>query len=434
MSEKLYAGIEHPMPPKDERKGIALCLSGGGYRAALYHLGALRRLNELGVLSQINTICSVSGGSIIAAFLADRLPECELDEFTYKDWDEKIDTPFHDFTTIDIRTWPFLKRFLLPWNWFDRTTQVKTLASIYNKYLTKMKLNQLPIEPNYVLTATDIVFGVSWKFSRNKVGDYQAGNMKQIPDWPVSKAIAASSCFPPVFDPMKLKLKPEDMENGKFKPDDEREKLMSRMRLSDGGVYDNLGLEPVWKTHRTVLVSDGGAPFRSFFSKSPFKLLTRYIDIASSQVGALRKRWLVASYIDDKIDGTYWGIGSATEKYSKSEHDGYSKRLAKKVISGIRTDMDGFTKPEMDVLENHGYFLADAAIKTHAPELIKNQDAPFNVPHPEWMNDKEVCLELEKSSKRYLFGRSNKRYFWMLLTISVVCAWAVLIMFAIRLF
>src|SRR6266566_7386366 len=59
--------------PGTKRRGIALCLSGGGFRAALFHLGALRRLNELGILSKIDTITSVSGGSITAAHLATRL-------------------------------------------------------------------------------------------------------------------------------------------------------------------------------------------------------------------------------------------------------------------------------------------------------------------------------------------------------------------------
>jgi len=53
-----------PLPPED-RRGLAICLSGGGYRAALFHLGGLRRLNELGILSSIDTISSVSGGSIM---------------------------------------------------------------------------------------------------------------------------------------------------------------------------------------------------------------------------------------------------------------------------------------------------------------------------------------------------------------------------------
>lgn len=50
-------GAETYLPePRSLRSGVALCLSGGGFRAALFHLGALTRLNELGVLSQIQTI------------------------------------------------------------------------------------------------------------------------------------------------------------------------------------------------------------------------------------------------------------------------------------------------------------------------------------------------------------------------------------------
>ena len=54
------------------RHGIGLCLSGGGFRATLFHLGALRRMNELGILSRddFRTVASVSGGSIAAAALA----------------------------------------------------------------------------------------------------------------------------------------------------------------------------------------------------------------------------------------------------------------------------------------------------------------------------------------------------------------------------
>ena len=50
-------------------EGIALCLSGGGYRAMLFHLGALWRLNEAGLLPKIKRISSVSGGSIVAGLL-----------------------------------------------------------------------------------------------------------------------------------------------------------------------------------------------------------------------------------------------------------------------------------------------------------------------------------------------------------------------------
>ena len=50
-------------------EGWALCLSGGGYRAMLFHLGTLWRLNELGYLAKLDRISSVSGGSITSGVL-----------------------------------------------------------------------------------------------------------------------------------------------------------------------------------------------------------------------------------------------------------------------------------------------------------------------------------------------------------------------------
>ena len=51
-------------------KEFAMALSGGGYRATLFALGSLWRLNDFGLLSRINRMTSVSGGSITSAFLA----------------------------------------------------------------------------------------------------------------------------------------------------------------------------------------------------------------------------------------------------------------------------------------------------------------------------------------------------------------------------
>ena len=56
-------------PAAAPKRDVGLCLSGGGYRAAVFHLGSLIRLNEAGLLPRLRTVSSVSGGSIIAAFL-----------------------------------------------------------------------------------------------------------------------------------------------------------------------------------------------------------------------------------------------------------------------------------------------------------------------------------------------------------------------------
>src|SRR5439155_322016 len=70
-----------------------------------------------------------------------------------------------------------------------------------------------------------------------------------------------SSCFPPVFDPMGLGLRPSQLVGGKAAGRADRDALVAGLRLTDGGTYDNMGLEPVWKESRCVLVSDGGSPF-----------------------------------------------------------------------------------------------------------------------------------------------------------------------------
>src|ERR1700742_446741 len=57
-----------------DRGEKALWLAGGGFRAALFHLGALTRLNELGLLARTGTVGAVAGGSIVAALLATRIP------------------------------------------------------------------------------------------------------------------------------------------------------------------------------------------------------------------------------------------------------------------------------------------------------------------------------------------------------------------------
>src|SRR5260221_9114697 len=91
-----------------KRSGIALCLSGGGFRAALFHLGALRCLNEAGVLRQVKTVSSVSGGSIFAAHLATCLRRDAAR--VHADWENFVAAPFRAFTAKNIRTRALLKR------------------------------------------------------------------------------------------------------------------------------------------------------------------------------------------------------------------------------------------------------------------------------------------------------------------------------------
>lgn len=396
---------------KSKRQGIGLCLSGGGYRATLFHMGALRRLNECGVLTRedFRSVCSVSGGSIAAAALAAALarikPQASSGAIAADVWSREFREPLRNFTKSNIRTGAVARR-LLPWNWFRSSTGVEALARTYEKRLTPLPLTSLPHWPNFVFCATDMAYGVSWVFERDRMGDYQAGyKSPPSPSYPSGLAVAASSCFPPVFNPLPIKVGPDELTGGRASPGKDRDVTINGLRLTDGGVYDNMGLEPVWKDHECVLVSDAGGLFAYEGDKGLFSRLQRYIGIQERQSGALRKRWLISNFLAHEMEGTYWGISSAVASYGYP--DGYSEAFAKDVIAEIRTDLDAFSDAEAAVLENHGYLLADAALRKHVQTLVPAPVPPVQIPHPEWMDEGRAKDALKDSSKRKLLGRRN---------------------------
>jgi NTE family protein len=410
-SEALRATTRAKYLPSEGRSGSALCLSGGGYRAALFHLGACRRLNELGVLAGLDVVSAVSGGSIFAAHLAQCI-------FTTKgacfaDYEGVIAVPFREFVTHDIRTGPALTR-LLPWEWWNAGAGADALAAQYDKLLVKgMLLGDLPPKPRFVFCATDLTFGVDWVFSRDKVGDYQAGYMTAADTaaQPVARAVAASSCFPPVFRPLPMHLRSSDLKGGDATGDD-RDDCVRQLVLTDGGVYDNMGLEPVWKTCKTVLVSDGGKPFRLAKEHDTPHQLYRMQDVMANQAEALRKRWLISGYLRGDYQGAYFGIQNSVSEYPAENALGYSKELAAGVLAKIRTDMDRFSADEIAVLENHGYTLADAACKSHlcpsggaVPPMkaLENRWWPVSMPLPV-QTENGLRAALADSGSVHIFG------------------------------
>lgn len=385
---------------QDNSPRIALCLSGGGFRAALFHLGALRRLNELGALSQVDTIISVSGGSILSAHLATHLSPWVSAGSVFDHWEDRVEKPIRAFVKRNIRNSPVLKRYLLPWNWPRPRTQIDALEATYHEHLTKAILADLPDHPNFIYCSTDMTNGVDWVFEKKRVGSFAAGYVMPAPRWPLARAVAASSCFPPVFDPLPVEV-PSDSQvtdglGRAMKP-------WEGMSLSDGGLYDNMGLQPA-ENISTVLVSDGGLPFIASTHKDLFARWKAYLEISDKQAGAIRRRMLIERLDKKEKHGTYWGIGSAVSRYQADAKPGYSKELATSVISRVRTDMDVFSDAEIAVLENHGYLLADIALHVHAKELIA-KPTPAQVPHPDWLDEARVRKELATSHERWWFGR-----------------------------
>ena len=386
--------------------GIALCLSGGGFRAALFHLGALRRLHELGILQRVAAISSVSGGSIFAAFLATRLRQTGRPlTAAIVDWQKEVAQPFRAFCGRDLRTLPVLLN--LPWNWLWPAPLLRQLESRYRTRLTQLALRELPGTPRFTLCATDLTFGVNWEFDRDGARDYQAGRLALAAEWPLARAVAASASFPPLFGPMSIRQRPEDYQGGDFIAA-AGSKLRRRIELTDGGVYDNMGLEPVWKHWTHVLISDCGAPFDFRIDTTPLRRLLRYTAVVTNQTRALRLRLFFSDTNAGRYHGAYWSLTSGvkpTGAAAGAAYAGYSQALADDVLGKIRTDLDSFSEAEMSVLENHGYFAAERSIRKHAAELVAPDAKPAELPYPEWIDEAKVRRELSDSARRISLRR-----------------------------
>jgi NTE family protein len=405
MSETSY-GVQSPhLPfPPEQRQGTALCFSGGGYRASLFHLGACRRLDELGALTRIDTFTSVSGGSIFAAHLAAhaaRHPEAwarrgeRLEGF-----EEEVAGPMRELAQHNIRTRTVLSA-LLPKNWGRRNVQIDALtARLEDGPVGRARLAELPERPRFVLCASEMQFRSQWLADAGQVGAEACGHAPSG-DWTIARAAAASSCLPGVFAPMRIA---DAVEGGAYKGAD-RAALLSRLDLADGGMYDNLGVEPVWQDHAMVLVSDAGPSLRPDPGFGKIWSSLRFAIILLEQATDVRKRWLISNLVTGQLRGAYWGIASAPTAYPYApDVPVYSDALIEETIAPIRIDLDVFSAGERAVLENHGYLMAEIAVRSHAPELAPNGPPP-RVPFQEWMDEGKVATALRESGKTKLFSR-----------------------------
>ncbi len=401
---------EETLSGPGRRAGTGLCLSGGGFRAALFHLGAAQRLEEFSLLGDLRTVSSVSGGSLFAAFLARALSWPRSQNVTREEWAIQVARPFQAFCTHDLRTAPMLKG-LLPWNW-NGPAAIERVAALIDSRLTLGDLRTLPPRPKFVLCATDMAFGVNWVFERGRMGDYLAGYARYDQAFPLSLAAAASACFPVLFSPLHLKLAASRFKGGRARRRPDFAQLVQGLRLTDGGNYDNLALEPVWKNHAVVLVSDGGSTFNFAADRGLISRIPRHLSILDDQSRSLRKRWLLAESSRGQEVSVYWSVGQHTGAYAARLppdapclSEGYSAGVAER-IGSIRTDLDAFSEGEAAVLQNHGYALADAAVQSFVPGAATR--APeFRLPRPEWRDEVRVLEALTDSHRTRLIGRSR---------------------------
>lgn len=353
--------------------GIALCMSGGGYRAMLFHLGSLWRLNELGYLPKLDRISSVSGGSITAGVLGKQWGLLEFDaQGVSRSFTDAVVKPIRRLADKTIDATSIIFGTLTP------TSIGEQVAASYKKYVFgEATLQDLPDSPRFVINATNVQSGALWRFMKPYMRDYRVGEVRN-PTIELATAVAASSAFPPFLSPVRLELSESDYsaqtdEDLHFSP------YTTDVFLSDGGVYDNLGLETAWKRYDTILVSDAGGKMGPLAEPKAdwVRQLPRILDLIDNQVRNLRKRQVVNSFEQKARKGTYWGIRTDISHYSAPNAlpCRHEKTLQ---LAGVATRLKRLESVVQDRLINWGYAVCDAAMRRY---VVEDPSAPA-FPYP----------------------------------------------------
>jgi NTE family protein len=368
-------GSDHD-DPRTPEVGIALSLSGGGYRAMLFHIGALWRLNELGYLPRLNRISSVSGGSITAALLGAKWTTLTFGGAgVASNFEREVVAPIRALARVTIDRASIIGGILTPGSIADK------VANAYREHLFQtLTLQDLPDVPRFVINATNVQTGALFRFSKPYIADYHIGRILK-PTTELAVAVAASSAFPPVLSPLEI-----DFSDGAWtasgKEDLHKRPYTSHAVLTDGGVYDNLGLETTWKRYDTILVSNGGGKMGP--EEAPHTDWARHAlrvnEIIDNQVRSLRARQVIDSFKSGIRKGAYWGIRTDITNYALT--DTLPCPLPQTTaLAETKTRLKELPDVTQERLINWGYAVCDAGMRAHPLRHVPDLPPP-RFPYP----------------------------------------------------
>lgn len=362
---------------------VGLALSGGGVRAAAFHSGVLRRLALDGLLESVTFVSTVSGGSLLLGLVVcqsgHRWPASE--EFL----DDVLPRVRDRLTTATLQ-WSYLWRsVVLPWRLARGRAHVlaRQLEVQWEIYGT---MQDVPEMPRWIANATCYETGRNWRFSRRRMGDYQT-NYVLDPTTPIAEAIAASAAVPGLIGPLVIRSDEQDWhryEKGKLVAAGTPAK---RYALWDGGVYDNLGVEPLFKSgggfregFDFLLVSDASAPLALDAGMlrrvlMPWRRAVRLVDVATDQVRGLRARALIAEFERRQNAGVYVRLGNTVAGVYRAvgSNAPAGEQLGENEVAqsaAFKTTLRRLSREEFDLLAQHGFEVANATLATRQGSMF----------------------------------------------------------------
>ena len=445
------------MTEKREHPKLGLALSGGGHRAAFFHIGVLARLAELGLLRPIQVISTVSGGSIVGALyylhvknLLESKADAEITDADYVDVVRAVEHEYREAAATNVRGagWAnVLENFRMALPTYTRTDRI---GALYEKRFYakawgdrpkrggRIAMRDLLIEPKghqgafdpddanaarkapvpiLLLEATTLNTGHNWRFEAMYMGEpprqgttdqsaredvdkntiLQRTKWADLPeacrDFPLGSAVVSSACFPGGFPPMIVPGLFDDL----------------KVELVDGGVHDNQGVEGlVDRGCSHWIISDGSGQMPDLAKPSTRlpAVLGRVISIYGDAEREQRLLQLLREGASVAFMHLQTGLparerspgGKVSEKETKIESTDFGVvEDVQRALAQVRTDLDAFCEVEAWSLMADAYQLTGKIVPT------RTGIAALGTPGPdaEWPFE-VVSEQLAQPSKKFL--------------------------------
>jgi predicted acylesterase/phospholipase RssA len=402
---------------------IDLLLSGGGYRATLFHIGVLRFLYEhrlvdapptTSLLSQVRYVVGVSGGSITASHFATFFPD-------YCAQFRNIASHLTGFTANhDIR------RHVME----GRGTAAELLADLFQ--VKEPTFGDLGKRPHLYLLGTSFKTGGCVAFSKAGIDHYRNGQRGEsalvkdgsivTPTVLLASAMAASTAFPPFLPPVTIgpAIFRSELSQGKIGH-------LAGYEVADGGIRDNLGLEFYMSQLRTpedtsvCIISDAGMLFdwdnASYSDHSIiawFKRLQRIIDV---QMG--RSQGVLVGTATDSSYG-YLSLANASDAPMQEDLEQkkpYNQELTNPVaecVAKTPTDLSPVTQADVYALVRLGYDVSARLAQQRTFPIEERKDIPdSDFWYAIWPSECHVLhqqRELQVSLEDRINGSATRRF------------------------
>jgi NTE family protein len=339
---------------------IGLALSGGGFRAAAFHAGVLRRLANAGLFASIKQISTVSAGSLVISAIISR--------FGWPTDDDYEDIVFPELgkllTKTDLLSFRTLNKMGSTISGygiiFDRAKILEN--SLESQWKVKGSLADLPDYPTWWINATSLAPAKNWRFSKREMGDRKFGRHYN-PKIKIATAAAASAAFPYLIGALKIGL-PKD---GWHRNDLATWASMKRkrpprasVRLWDGGVYGTLGLEALFRPEGRLIDCD-------FLVCSDATRSIRRLIQSRGFVKAIERGEVRGSMV--RLGDSVRDIDSRVKRRrAPANYDAFLRDEDVSAVARTQTALTALTPDRFEAVARHGYEVADATLTAYWPQ------------------------------------------------------------------